>query len=62
MGEKAGHVEWIVYTVYTNLCMKKAIQFINKPIVLIGTLITALAVILAKFFITKEQGSEDKKD
>jgi len=42
--------------------MKKAIQFINKPIVLIGTLITALAVILAKFFITKEQGSEDKKD
>jgi len=42
--------------------MKQAIKFINKPIVLIGALITAVVVVLAKFFITKEQGSEDKKD
>jgi hypothetical protein len=42
--------------------MKKAIKIINKPIVLIGALITGVAVVLAKFFITKERGSEDEKD
>ena len=39
--------------------MKKTIKIINKPIVLIAALFSALAVILAKIFMTK---CEDEKD
>ncbi len=42
--------------------MKKAIKFFNKPIILIGALITGVAVVLAKFFMTQESGDKDKKD
>jgi len=41
--------------------MKKAIKFLNKPIILLSALIAGFAVILAKFFMTKECDS-DKKD
>lgn len=40
--------------------MKKAIKIINKPVVLIGALIAAVAVVLAKFFMTKDNGGDDK--
>ena len=43
--------------------MNKSMKIIKKPIVLIATLITAVAVILAKFFMTKECcENDDKKD
>jgi len=41
--------------------MKKALKFINKPIVIIATLISAVAVVLAKFFMTQECCEKDKK-
>jgi|GEM_PF-3566659 len=40
--------------------MKKIVTAINKPIVLIATLLTAFAVVLAKFFMTKDE-EDDKK-
>jgi len=40
--------------------MKKTIKFLNKPLILIGALITGVAVILAKFFITQESCDKDK--
>jgi len=39
--------------------MKKLVNTINKPIVLIATLLTALAVILAKFFMTKDENDKE---
>jgi len=39
--------------------MKKLVNTINKPIVLIATLLTALAVILAKFFMTKDEDDKE---
>ncbi len=39
--------------------MKKVIKCCNKPIVLIGALITAIAVVLAKFFMTKDSKDEE---
>jgi len=39
--------------------MNKAIKKLGKPVVLITTLITAFAVILAKIFITKDNNDKD---
>ncbi len=39
--------------------MKKLAKTVNKPIVLIATLITAFCVIIAKFFMTKDDGDEE---
>lgn len=39
--------------------MKKVIKTLNKPLVLVGTLIAGIAVVLAKIFITKDE-EEDK--
>jgi len=39
--------------------MKKFIKSCNKPFVIIATLLTAFAVVLAKFFMTKDE--DDKK-
>ena len=39
--------------------MKKLVTTINKPIVMIATLLTALAVILAKFFMTKDENDKE---
>jgi len=40
--------------------MKKVIKTCNKPIVIVGALISAIAVILAKFFMTK--AADDEKE
>ena len=40
--------------------MKAVIKTLNKPIVLVGALIAAVAVVLAKFFMTKDSGGDDK--
>ena len=37
-------------------------KIIKKPVVLIATIITAVAVVLAKFFMTKECCEKDEKD
>jgi len=39
--------------------MKQIIKTINKPIVIIATLLTAFAVVLAKFFMTKDDNDKD---
>jgi len=40
--------------------MKKVLKTIGKPVVLITTIITALAVILAKIFITKDNINDEE--
>ena len=41
--------------------MQKFIKSCNKPLVIIATLLTAFAVVLAKFFITKDEKEDDKE-
>jgi len=39
--------------------MKQIVKTINKPIVLIATLLSAFAVVLAKFFMTKDENDKE---
>lgn len=41
--------------------MKKLAKTINRPIIIIVALISALAVILAKFFMTKNKDGDDEE-
>jgi len=40
--------------------MKKVLKICNKPLVLIGALITGVAVVLAKFFMTKDADKNEE--
>ena len=41
--------------------MKRLLKLINKPIIIITALISAVAVILARFFMTQENEDRDNK-
>ncbi|MFA5318330.1 MAG: hypothetical protein WC323_02555 [Patescibacteria group bacterium] len=40
--------------------MKKVLKVCNKPLVLISALIAGVAVVLARFFMTKDSGKDEE--